>query len=278
MKRKIALILIILLSLLFLNMTFAAQSNYITPTAIHKDKVIFSNDLTGFCLDSSKDPITLEDNFTKSSLKNDKVENYVKLAIIESYKQGKESSVGDIISKIAEGKLDRANSVIEAVLNSGEVIKDKAVVNIDNKSEATFNFELLKASDENKSSYLTYSVTFKNIEKKDNSTLKLKTSNKLQKAQNNSDVKKENNTLNNQSNNTNNTNNKTNTTNKTVVNKTTTTTVKETNTTVVKNVKTPKNTSKDNDTGILKKTGIPIVLLVVVIVIIIAVVIVKRRD
>ena len=261
MKNKITIIsIILLLSVVSLGIAFG--ENYITPTTINQNTATFSNGMTGFCLNLTKDSINPDDNFTQITTTNDELENQVKLAIIESYKQKMESSLDNIVSSIVKGDLNSKNSVISAVLNTSEIVKNSETVNIDNQTEATFNFELLKSTDENKSDYLAYSVSFKEIEKEQKTT-----KSKVGAVNNNTTEKNDTDT---------------NKTNNTVINKTTTVTVNETNTTVITTVKTTNTThtplNNDNKTSLLNKTGIPLLLLVIVIAVIVVIVVVKRRD
>ena len=277
-------------------------SNYIAITGIANGEIKFADGFTGYAMDSSKGKIGSDATFTPGEFSHSKIENYIKLAIIEAYKQGKENQLGAIISKIADNNMDSSDSVISEVLNSNDNIGSSEVVKINDNTEATFTFELLKSTDDEKSDCLAYKVSMKTVESdklaatddvdntsddnkqdttgndnnddKAEDTNKNKTTNDKNDSEttNNEDVKKES-----EKNNAEKENPKNNTT---VVK--TTTTVIENNTTIVhNNVKEVNNTTEPkNDTaGNLLKAGNPILILIIVVVVaVIAVVIMKRKN
>lgn len=142
-------------------------SNYILPISINNGKIEFNDGFTGFALDSSKDKISEEDTFSLGEFSYSQSENYVKSAIIESYKQGRENDIANIVSKILDGDLDTGDGVIKEVLSSEVSIGNSEVVSIDNTTEATFTFELLKSTNEEKSDCLAYKVSLKTVEAPD---------------------------------------------------------------------------------------------------------------
>ena len=277
-------------------------SNYIAITGIANGEIKFADGFTGYAMDSSKGKIGSDATFTPGEFSHSKIENYIKLAIIEAYKQGKENQLGAIISKIADNNMDSSDSVISEVLNSNDNIGSSEVVKINDNTEATFTFELLKSTDDEKSDCLAYKVSMKTVESdklaatddvdntsddnkqdttgndnnddKAEDTNKNKTTNDKNDSEttNNEDVKKES-----EKNNAEKEKPKNNTT---VVK--TTTTVIENNTTIVhNNVKEVNNTTEPkNDTaGNLLKAGNPILILIIVVVVaVIAVVIMKRKN
>lgn len=292
-------------------------SNYILPISISNGKIEFNDGFTGFALDSSKDKISEEDTFSLGEFSYSQSENYVKSAIIESYKQSRENDIANIVSKIIDGDLDTGDSVIKEVLSSEGSIGDSEVVSIDNTTEATFTFELLKSTNEEKSDCLAYKVSLKTVEAPDvlntsddgqnnsndnNATPedndKQSTDNGEDKAANDDKDKKsqdsqkttednENkksavtNISDNQKNDEGKANDTTvNETNTTIVK--TTTTVIENNTTIVhNNVKEVNNTTapENNTLTNLLKAGNPILILIIVIaVVVIAVTIMKRKE
>lgn len=139
------------------------NTNYIMPITISDDSIEFSDGFTGFRLDLAKDSLIAEDGFTAGETSSDKTENYVKLAIIECYKQGKENDVGKIVAKIINNDMNDDNPIIDEVLNSDEMIGDHEVVMIDNTTEATFDFELLKSVSDEKSDCLAYKVSLESV-------------------------------------------------------------------------------------------------------------------
>lgn len=136
--------------------------NYIHPVSITNQGIKFDDGYTGFCIDLSKGSVSTSDKFSLGTFSNDELENNVKLAIIECYKQQKEDAIGDILSQIDDK--DSNNEVLKEVFNSQEKIGDKAVVNINNESEATFHFEFLDSADEKTSDCVAYTVSLKTIE------------------------------------------------------------------------------------------------------------------
>ncbi len=146
----------------------ADMANYIMPISITGNEIEFSDGFTGFCLDSAKDQITADDGFESQATGSDEIQNYVKLAIIEAYKQGCEDNLGEIIASFADGSYKNSDDkVIAEVLKSQESIGDDAVVELEDSIEGTFEFELLKSVNENKSDCLAYAVSLKEIADED---------------------------------------------------------------------------------------------------------------
>lgn len=289
-------------------------SNYITITGIAKGEIKFADGFTGYAMDSSKGKIGSDATFTPGEFSHSKIENYIKLAIIEAYKQGKENQLGAIISKIADNNMDSSDSVISEVLNSNDNIGSSEVVKINDNTEATFTFELLKSTDDEKSDCLAYKVSMKTVESD-----KLAATDDVDNTSddNKQDIISNDNTDNNKTTEGNNSDNKTEDTNKdnkadnnnesektsknedvkkeakknnaekekpknnTTIVKTTTTVIENNTTIVHNNVKEVNNTTEPkNDTaGNLLKAGNPILILIIVVVVaVIAVVIMKRKN
>lgn len=142
-------------------------SNYIVPISISGNVIEFNDGFTGFCLDSAKESITTEDGFTSQSTSGE-LQNYVKLAIIEAYKQDCEDDLGEIIASFADGSYKNSNNkVITEVLKSQENIGDNAVVELEDSIEGTFEFELLKPATGDKSDCLAYKVSLKEMPEED---------------------------------------------------------------------------------------------------------------
>lgn len=283
------------------NQAIEDTSNYIKITSISGREFKFNDGFTGFCL-SSTGTIETGDTFTSEEFANSQTENYVKLAIIEAYKLGKENNLGEIISKIVNGNMDTGDEVIKAVMDSNEQIGQSKTVNIDNTTEATFTFELLKSTDEDHIECLGYTVSKKPVEpviSGDEAASDDKQSddnNGTQPAGNSTpgDNDKQADSGNatpekNQTDDKNSKDNKTEpekTDNKNVVKNDTTivkntTTVIENNTTIVhNNVKEVNNTTapKNNTATNLLKAGYPIIILLIVIVIAVVAVVIKRRE
>ncbi len=283
------------------NQAIEDTSNYIKVTSISGREFKFNDGFTGFCL-SSTGTIETGDTFTSGAFANSQTENYVKLAIIEAYKLGKENNLGEIISKIVNGNMDTGDEVIKAVMDSNEQIGQSKTVNIDNTTEATFTFELLKSTDEDHIECLGYTVSKKPVEpviSGDESASDDKQSddnNGTQPAGNvtpeDNDKKADSGNATPEKNQTDDKNSKDNKTepektdNKKVVKNDTTivkntTTVIENNTTIVhNNVKEVNNTTapKNNTATNLLKAGYPIIILLIVIVIAVVAVVIKRRE
>ena len=143
-------------------------SNYIVPISISGNVIEFDDGFTGFCLDSTKESITTEDGFTSQSTSSDEIQNYVKLAIIEAYKQGCEDNLGQIIASFADGSYKNSDDkVITEVLKSDEPIGNEAVADLEDSIEGTFEFELLKPATGDKSDCLAYKVSLKEVPSED---------------------------------------------------------------------------------------------------------------
>ena len=283
------------------NQAIEDTSNYIKITSISGREFKFNDGFTGFCL-SSTGTIETGDTFTSEAFANSQTENYVKLAIIEAYKLGKENNLGEIISKIVNGNMDTGDEVIKAVMDSNEQIGQSKTVNIDNTTEATFTFELLKSTDEDHIECLGYPVSKHPVEpviSGDEAASDDKQSddnNGTQPAGNstpgNNDKQADSGNATPEKNQTDDKNSKDNKTepektdNKKVVKNDTTivkntTTVIENNTTIVhNNVKEVNNTTapKNNTATNLLKAGYPIIILLIVIVIAVVAVVIKRRE
>lgn len=299
-KKTITLLIVVIFSISCLGMVWADNNttnateqlgiedttNYIMPISITDNGIKFSDGFTGFCTDLTKNSITTDDKFTSEPTTNN--ENTIKLAIIECYKANKENEIENIISKVINK--DASDDIAKKVLSSQENIGDSAAVEINNDTKATFNFELLKSADVEKSDCVAYKVSLKTIKHDD----------KL------SAVNGENETVNSTNNNATTSNNKTDSenaetvqnntktntsektvieTNKTIMNKTNTVTVNENNTTIInqnntkiinKTNETPQNATIQNK--ILRTVGNPIFLLVIVIIIIAIVAVIMRRK
>ena len=144
-------------------------SNYITALSSGKE-IQFSDGYTGYLIDTSKNELTDKDGFTSYPTTNidGNIGNYLKLAIIECYKQNKESEISNVISMILDGSYkNRENPIINAVLRSDQTINDHESVEINNNTEGTFDFELLKPRNQETSDYLAYKVSLKTIENDD---------------------------------------------------------------------------------------------------------------
>ena len=293
-------------------------SNYITITGIANGEIKFADGFTGYAMDSSKGKIGSDATFTPGEFSHSKIENYIKLAIIEAYKQGKENQLGAIISKIADNNMDSSDSVISEVLNSNDNIGSSEVVKINDNTEATFTFELLKSTDDEKSDCLAYKVSMKTVESdklaasddidntsednkqdttgNDNNDDKAEDTNKNKTTYDNSDDKAEDTNKNkttNDKNDSETTNNedvkkeseknnaeKEKPKNNTTIVKTTTTVIENNTTIVHNNVKEVNNTTEPkNDTaGNLLKAGNPILILIIVVVVAVIAVVIMKRK
>lgn len=283
------------------NQAIEDTSNYIKITSISGREFKFNDGFTGFCL-SSTGTIETGDTFTSEAFANSQTENYMKLAIIEAYKLGKENNLGEIISKIVNGNMDTGDEVIKAVMDSSEQIGQSKTVNIDNTTEATFTFELLKSTDEDHIECLGYTVSKKPVEpvisgdEAASDDKQTADNNGTQPAGNSTpgdnDKQADSGNATPEKNQTDDKNSKDNKTepkkadNKNVVKNDTTivkntTTVIENNTTIVhNNVKEVNNTTapKNNTATNLLKAGYPIIILLIVIVIAVVAVVIKRRE
>ncbi len=293
-------------------------SNYITALSSGKE-IEFSDGYTGYLIDTSKNELTDKDGFTSHPTTNidGNIGNYLKLAVIECYKQNKESEISDVISMILDGSYkNRENPIINAVLRSDQSINDHESVEIDNSTEGTFDFELLKPRNQETSDYFAYKVSLKTIENDDvlgvadgndtnqteetenqtNATAEIeqnKTENnnttvKNEELANDTNASKANATENETKENSTEKINETKTieTNKTIVNKTNTLTINENNTTVVNKTTVTHINNTTNDTpqnntitdNLMKTVGNPISILIIVIVVIAIAAVAMRRK
>ena len=293
-------------------------SNYITALSSGKE-IQFSDGYTGYLIDTSKNELTDNDGFTSYPTTNidGNIGNYLKLAVIECYKQNKESEISDVISMILDGSYkNRENPIINAVLRSDQTINDHESVEIDNSTEGTFDFELLKPRNQATSDYFAYKVSLKTIENDDvlgvadgndtnqtkeienqtnataeadqNKTENNNTTVKNEELANDTNASKANATDNETKENSTEKINETKTieTNKTIVNKTNTLTINENNTTVVNKTTVTHINNTTNDTpqnntitdNLMKTVGNPISILIIVIVVIAIVSIAMRRK
>lgn len=295
MNKKIITLLIILL--FSLSVAFAEDNttedveledtvNYIMPVSIGVNGIEFSDGFIGFCLDGSD--LSASDGFTSEPTDGDELQNYIKLAIIECYKQSREDDIGEIVASFCDGSYKNSDDeLITAVLDSGDQIGDNAVVELDDGSQATFDFELLKSS-EDKSDCLAYRVSIDDstqdsvLGASNNNAQDASDSKDVQDPSDNDDASKESEPATSDEsqdataetaddgNNT-----EVNETNKTIVNKTNTVIVHEKNTTVI----TKNNVNNDTpEETILKTAGNPLFILAVVAVVIIVAVVYKQRK
>lgn len=283
-------------------------SNYITVLSSENNAIRFSDGYVGFLVDSSKNEAGSADGFTSHPATGISNGNVLKLAIIECYKQGSENKIGEVLSSFADGSYQTSSDeIITAARTSADTVRDHEVVEINNTTEATFDFELLKPVNGATSQYIAYKVSFKTVENEDvlaasdNDTNESAlgtvndTNESVLGAINDTDNNITNKSVLRDVNDTNEsalgTVNETNVTvdnntgeivndtevhetNKTIVNKTNTLVVNQNNTTVVNQntIKTINNTTKEtpqNDTvaTLMKSAGNPIFLLAIVIVI-----------
>ena len=326
-KKTIATFIVLIFLIICLGMTSAANNtttannitenstveniedtltDYIIAVHITDNGIEFSDGFTGFCIDSAKNIITSDDKFTSQNTGNDEIQNNVKLTIIECYKLGKQNDMQNAISQVLNG--NKNNDIAASVLDSAENIGDTAVVKINNNTEATFTFELLKPVDDGKSECLAYKVSLNTIESNNILTADNETNdtapqnNNITKNTTNENNATAENTTNNITKNTTNeknasakenkTNNDTkksdtnqttnnvtnkNETNTLIVNKTNTTVINQNNTKIIeKTDDTPKNTNIQNI--IARAVGNPLFLLMIVIVIIAIIAVVIRRK
>ncbi len=288
------------------------MSNYILPVSVTDNGIEFNDGFTGFYLDLTKDSITTDDKFVSQNTGSDEIQNYAKLAIIEAYRQGCEYNLDQIIDIFASGDYENSdNKVVSAVLQSQETVGDSAVVELEDSIEATFEFELLKDANGEKSDCLAYKVSLKEMPDdaplvavtEDNGTDEANETNNEsanitddnEKTNDQTDNKTEDNNQNEEKT-VNSTDNKTdenrqnketivNETNKTIINKTNTVIINENNTTTI-NKNNTKIINKTNETPqnetipekLIKTVGNPIFLLIVVIAIAAIVAAAMRRK
>lgn len=305
-KRIITLLLVVIFSISCLSMVSADNTtnttetseiedtaNYILPISITDNGIKFNDGFTGFCIDLAKNSITTDDKFTSEPTTNS--ENAIKLAIIECYKANKENEIENVISKVINK--DTSDEIAQKALSSTEKIGDSAVVEINNDTEATFNFELLKSANGEKSDCLAYAVSLKTIPHEDKLSAANEDNATADDTDNNTETTNDTTPTDESTNDTQNQtddkktddgqNTKTVTeTNKTIENKTNTVIINENNTTIINKENTkiinktkekPQNATVQDT--IMKAAGNPIFILVIVIIVIaIAAVVMRRKD
>lgn len=305
-KRIITLLLVVIFSISCLSMVSADNTtnttetseiedtaNYILPISITDNGIKFNDGFTGFCIDLAKNSITTDDKFTSEPTTNS--ENAIKLAIIECYKANKENEIENVISKVINK--DTSDEIAQKALSSTEKIGDSAVVEINNDTEATFNFELLKSANGEKSDCLAYAVSLKTIPHEDKLSAANEDNATADDTDNNTETTNDTTPTDESTNDTqeqtddkktdDGQNTKTVTeTNKTIENKTNTVIINENNTTIINKENTkiinktkekPQNATVQDT--IMKAAGNPIFILVIVIIVIaIAAVVMRRKD
>ena len=306
-KRIITLLLVVIFTISCLSVVSADNSttnttetseiedtgNYILPISITSNGIKFNDGFTGFCIDLAKSSITTEDKFTSQPTTDS--ENAIKLAIIECYKANKENEIENVISKVINK--DTSNEIAQKALSSSEKIGDSAVVEINNDTEATFNFELLKSANGEKSDCLAYAVSLKTIPHEDKLSAVDDENSTADDTDNNTETTNDTTPSDESANDTQNQtddkktddgqNTKTVTeTNKTIENKTNAVIINENNTTIINKENTkiinktkekPQNATVQDT--IMKAAGNPIFILVIVIIVIaIAAVVMRRKD
>lgn len=300
-KKIITLFLVIIILMCYLSFVYADNLNetdddYIIANSGGSNGIEFSDGYTGFLIDLSKLSTEKGEKFTTSStseLPSD-FENYLKLAIIECYKADEINEIGNVINILSGDDYQNSdNEIVQNVINSEKNIGNTAIVNINNKTKATFNFKLLKSNDKQISNYFAYTVSFKTIYAPQDDKEELDNNTNLNNNENTSSkdntiiktntIKNTSKKVKNQKNNTTtnpNRNIENNTTTKnqnaTIVHNPLNNTTKEHNATMTHN---PTNKTQDPILEkLLQNTGNPTIMLIGVIVIISIVVIVKSKK
>lgn len=143
-------------------------SQYITASQISNGKVEFSDGFTGFLIDSNKNKASSSDGFTANPTSVSDLGKYLKSAIVECYKQDCEDRISEVMESFADGSYkNSADPVIKEAVSSNENIGDSAEVKINNDTEATFTFEILKPANNETSEYIAYKVSLKTVESED---------------------------------------------------------------------------------------------------------------
>ena len=127
------------------------------------NNIKFSDGFRGFILDYSKSAASSGDEFKRASTSKASNSNTLKLVIIECYKQNATGQMEKIMEDFV--KTGSSNTPVgKAVAASHEKVGDHAVVKIDSKTEAVFDFEVLKSVSGNESNYFAYKVSFRTID------------------------------------------------------------------------------------------------------------------
>lgn len=139
-----------------------SKKNYILAKG-HGNNIKFSDGFRGFILDYSKSPASNGDEFKHVSASKAPNANTLKLAVVECYRHDMDGSVASIVTDFIKSGSSHTK-VGKAVASSSEIVGDTAVVMIDNKTEAVFQFEVLKSVSGNESDYFAYKVSFRTID------------------------------------------------------------------------------------------------------------------
>lgn len=138
-----------------------SKKNYILAQGSGND-IRFSDGYRGFILDYSKPPAKTGDEFKRASTSKASNSNTLKLAVIECYRQDSSGQIGQIMADFVKTG-SSSSKVGQAVAASHESVGDYAVVKINDKTEAVFNFEVLESVSGNESDYFAYTVSYRSI-------------------------------------------------------------------------------------------------------------------
>ena len=136
-----------------------SKKNYILAKGKGND-IRFSDGFRGFRLDYSKPAASSGDEFKRVSASSASNSNTLKLAIIECYKLDSTGHIGKIMADFI--KTGSSNTKVgEAVAASHGKVSSHEKIN--NRTEAVFNFEVLKSVSGNESNYFAYTVSFRTV-------------------------------------------------------------------------------------------------------------------
>ena len=138
-----------------------SKKNYILAEG-SGNGIMFSDGFRGFILDYSKHPAKSGDEFQRVSTSHAGNSNELKLNIIKSYMQDSTDQIGSIIAGSVKNE-SFSSKVAEEFEASHETVGDHEVVRIDSRTEAVFDFEVLKSVSGNVSDYFAYKVSFRAI-------------------------------------------------------------------------------------------------------------------
>ena len=138
-----------------------SKKNYILAKG-SGNGIMFSDGFRGFILDYSKHPAKSGDEFQRVSTSHAGNSNELKLNIIKSYMQDSTDQIGSIIAGSVKNE-SSSSKVAEEFEASHEKVGDHEVVRIDSRTEAVFDFEVLKSVSGNVSDYFAYKVSFRAI-------------------------------------------------------------------------------------------------------------------
>lgn len=137
------------------------KGNYILAKG-SGDDIKFSDGFRGFRLDYSKPAATSGDEFKRASASVASNANTLEEIIVGCYELGLSGHVGEMVAEYIQtgGYDDDIDEILEA---SHQKVSNHVSVKINDKTRASFNFEVLQSVSGNESDYFAYTVSYSKI-------------------------------------------------------------------------------------------------------------------